>query len=84
MVGGSAQALAEFSALLEAEGMNPRSLPVPRAFHTPLLADTQELLRTALASEVLLPPQVPLLSSVTNRYVAEPAELRQNLVATDD
>ena len=81
VVGGDDRSLAEFSALLVSEGLTPRQLPVPSAFHTPLLADTQEPLRRALAAESLLPPKVPVLSSVTNRYVAEPDEIRANLVA---
>jgi acyl transferase domain-containing protein len=81
VVGGDDRSLAEFSALLMAEGLTPRPLPVPSAFHTPLLADTQEPLRRALEMETLLPPSVPLLSSVTNRYAAESEEIRANLVA---
>jgi acyl transferase domain-containing protein len=81
VVGGDDRSLAEFSALLVSEGLTPRQLPVPSAFHTPLLADTQDALRQALAAEPLLPPKVPLLSTVTNRYAAEPDEIRANLVA---
>jgi malonyl CoA-acyl carrier protein transacylase/NAD(P)-dependent dehydrogenase (short-subunit alcohol dehydrogenase family) len=66
--------------LLAAEGLSCRLLPVPSPFHTPLLADTQAPLAQALSQEALLPPRVPLLSSVTNRYVADPLELRANLV----
>jgi acyl transferase domain-containing protein len=81
VVGGDDRSLAEFSALLVSEGLTPRQLPVPSAFHTPLLADTQEPLRRALEAEALMPPGVPLLSSVTNRYAAEADEIRANLVA---
>lgn len=81
VVGGDDRSLAEFSALLVSEGLTPRQLPVPSAFHTPLLADTQEPLQRSLAGERLQPPNIPLLSSVTNRYVAEPEEIRGNLVA---
>lgn len=81
VVGGDNRSLAEFTALLTSEGLSPRPLPVPSAFHTPLLADTQEAMRQALSAEKLHPPSVPLLSSVTNRYCADPDELRSNLVA---
>lgn len=79
--GGEADAVAELDRRLTAAGYNNRRLPVPRPFHTSLMAPVQAPLREALAAEYLRPPVVPFLSSVTNRYVADPIDIRDNLVA---
>jgi acyl transferase domain-containing protein/NAD(P)-dependent dehydrogenase (short-subunit alcohol dehydrogenase family) len=81
VIGGDRDAIREMSRQLESKGFEVRLLPVPRPFHTPLMADVKAPLRQALEQEVLFPPRVPMLSSVTNRYVAEPDDIRDNLVA---
>jgi len=81
VVGGERGAVARLETLLAAEGFENQLLPVPGPFHTPLLGDVAEPLRVVLARERLLPPRIPVLSSVTNRYVADPPEVRENLAA---
>ena len=66
---------------LKAEDIVTRVLAAPRPFHTPLMEQTKAPLAKALAEIELVPPAIPILSSVTNRYVAEPDEIRNNLVS---
>ena len=80
VVGGTQAAVDQLAQLLTAQGVAFRPIKVPRPFHTPLMHDVQQPLRTALSAIPLQPPQVPVLSSVTNRYVADPDEIRDNLV----
>jgi len=81
VMGGTQAAMVEVARRLGAAGYDARPLAVPRPFHTPLMADTQPAMRRALEAECILPPSTPVLSSVTNRYVADPDDIRQNLVA---
>jgi len=81
VVGGSRPLIQEFSRRLRSHRIVSQELPVPRAFHTPLMHQAQSPLRDALNAEQLRPPHTLLLSSVTNRYVADPHEIRDNLVA---
>lgn len=81
VVGGDHAALDEFEKRLRAEGIAARRIPVPRPFHTPLMSEVKEPFRKALQHIPLQPPRIPLLSSVSNRYVAEPDEIRDNLAS---
>ena len=76
VIGGEPRAVAELGSRLAAEGFASQVLPVPRPFHTPLMATAQEALRQVLQGETILPPCTLLLSSVTNRYVADPLDIR--------
>jgi malonyl CoA-acyl carrier protein transacylase len=78
--GGEEAAVRELSALVEREGHKTKILDVPAAFHTPLMEEVKEPFGRALAGIPLEPPRVPLLSSVTNRYVSDPDDIRHNLV----
>ncbi|MGH7128728.1 MAG: ACP S-malonyltransferase, partial [Planctomycetaceae bacterium] len=80
VAGGEADAVTELARRVEQAGHKTKLLAVPVAFHTPLMQGTQEPFRRGLESIALAPPRVPLLSSVTNRYVAEPSEIRENLI----
>ena len=81
VVGGSGDQVTRFAESLAAVGIAAQRLAVPCAFHTPLLSGAQQIFREELAGQLLRPPHTPLLSSVTNRYVAEPDDIRQNLAA---
>lgn len=81
VVGGQRDAVEQFAQVVKAENLAAQILRVPCAFHTPLLYGAQDTWRRILAHERLLPPTIPLLSNVFNRYVAEPDEIRANLVA---
>ena len=81
VVGGLQDAIRRFAENLAADGITAQEVSVPCAFHTPFLAPAQAVFRRKLEADSFLPPTVPLLSSVTNRFVAEPDEIRDNLVA---
>lgn len=80
VVGGTHDEIDRFAKLLTAKKIDSQQLAVPCAFHTPLMAASQEPLRAALVDAELRPPTIPVLSNVTNRYVADPEEIRENLV----
>ena len=79
VVGCTAESLGALERLLREHKLDFRRLPVPRPFHTALMEAVKEPFRRALESIPLEPPRVPMLSCVTNRYVADPQEIRDNL-----
>ena len=79
IVGGDRESISEFDKLLESNGLENKILSVPSPFHTPLMADVKEPFHQALEKERFLPPNIPFLSSVTNRYTSDPLDIRQNL-----
>ncbi len=81
VVGGDEESISRLEAQLKADKVPYRRLAVPRPFHTPLMADTQAPLAAGLAPIAMTAPRVPVLSTVTNRLVASPDEMRANLVA---
>jgi acyl transferase domain-containing protein/NAD(P)-dependent dehydrogenase (short-subunit alcohol dehydrogenase family)/acyl carrier protein len=81
ILGGAAADLDKILQLFKSEGFHCTPLPLPGAFHTPLFADMKAPFLNALSAMDILPPQIPFLSSVTVRYVAEPSEIRENLAA---
>jgi acyl transferase domain-containing protein/NAD(P)-dependent dehydrogenase (short-subunit alcohol dehydrogenase family)/3-hydroxymyristoyl/3-hydroxydecanoyl-(acyl carrier protein) dehydratase len=80
VVGGIEESVDRLADWLRENKFAARELAVPRPFHTPLMKDVQSLLAQGLAGISFSPPKTPILSSVTNRYVAEPADMRNNLV----
>ena len=79
VVGGKQALIAQLAQRLEDEGITSRLLPVPTAFHTPALAAAVAPFRAALEPIAIHPPTTPLLSSVDNRFVAEPDAIRAGL-----
>jgi acyl transferase domain-containing protein len=65
---------------LEQEGYGARLVDAPCPAHTPLMSEIQEPMELALRELQIGPPHIPVLSSVTNRYVADPDEIKRNLV----
>ncbi|MEM9588859.1 MAG: acyltransferase domain-containing protein, partial [Planctomycetota bacterium] len=65
---------------LSAAGLASVEIPVPAAFHTPAMLPAEELLRTQLSTMRLGPPRCAFLSAISNRYLAEPNELLENLI----
>ena len=80
VVGGEQDAIQRLAKRVEQAGYLSVPLDVPAAFHTPLLTGVKEPFRDALSRIRMEPPRIPLLSSVTNRYTADPDEIRENLV----
>lgn len=80
VIGGRRASVIDASRILEEQGIATRLLAVPTAFHTPALEPVCSVFQQALASVPTRPVQLPLLSGVSNRYVADPEEVRQLLV----
>ncbi len=81
VVGGRIEGLKELAGLLESRGQVAQILSVPCPYHTPLMEGVGALFKRTLDALSIHPPRVPMLSTVTNRYVAEPDEIRSNLAA---
>jgi acyl transferase domain-containing protein len=80
VVAGRRDAVDELKSRLATAGFEGHLLAVPRPFHSPLMAGVKEPFRRVLDAARILPPRIPVLSSVTNSYVADPREIRRNLV----
>ncbi len=81
VAGGEETAISQLAAAVIQKGYQAKILDVPAAFHTRLMEPVQQPFGAALETVPLIPPQVPVLSSVTNRYVSDPWDIRQNLMA---
>ncbi|WP_298859934.1 type I polyketide synthase [uncultured Gimesia sp.] len=81
VVTGTNDAIEQISKQLEEAGHQVTILPVPGPFHSPLMNDVRTWIEDSVNQVSVLPPQIPLLSSVTNRYTADPFDIRANLVA---
>lgn len=79
VVGGKSAHVAHLAGVLEERQIASRILPVPTAFHTPILKPSVEPFRRALDSIPINPPRIPLLSSVNNRLMADPDWIRDGL-----
>ncbi len=79
VVGGDRPDLETLSRALAGKSHQARILAVPAAFHTPLMAGASDLLSKALQVVTIEPLRVPVVSTVTNAVVRNPAEIRRNL-----
>eukprot|EP00913_Durusdinium_trenchii_P008917 g8383.t1 len=80
VAGGDAGPVARLAERVKQAGFLAKILDVPAAFHTPLMEPVKQPFARALAGVAMQPPHIPVLSSVTNKYVADPADIRGNLV----
>ncbi len=80
VVSGEPEALAAAVDAFAAEGVETRRLPIPRAFHSSLMAAARDRLAESLAGLPLEAPRLRYLSSVTGTEQTEPAEIRAALV----
>lgn len=80
VLGGREQDIERLAERFIEAGLQAKVIPVPAPFHTPLMAECQPLFRASIADLTMGPTTTPMLSSVTNRYVADPFDLRDNLV----
>ncbi|WP_168566904.1 type I polyketide synthase [Crateriforma spongiae] len=81
VVAGTPDAVAQAKAVLSDAGLAAVVIPVPAAFHTPMMESAEKMLRQTFASHRLRPPVCPLLSSVSLRYLADPDEILENLIS---
>ncbi|MCA9070969.1 MAG: acyltransferase domain-containing protein, partial [Planctomycetaceae bacterium] len=80
VAGGEDEAVSRLAEAVIKQGYQAKILDVPAAFHTQLMEPVKKPFGKALEQIPLSPPQVPVLSSVTNRYVSDPQNIRENLV----
>ena len=79
VVAGSMQSVGDLAATVKSLGIPAVPVPVTSPFHTPLLAAAQPTLKAALGQHRWRPPQIPLLSSVSGRFVADRDVIVENL-----
>ncbi len=79
VIGGSSAGIEKLSEAIESAGYAAIPLRVPCAYHTPLLVPAQAPFRASLDSIAIEPPRIPFYCGVTGRFVADPAEIRDNL-----
>ncbi|MEO9932023.1 beta-ketoacyl synthase N-terminal-like domain-containing protein [Rhodopirellula bahusiensis] len=80
VIAGSPDQMAVAKKQLAACGMASVVIPVPAAFHTPEMMPAQEMLRARFTGQSARPPRFAFLSAVSNRYLAEPSDIVDNLV----
>lgn len=81
VLGGTVESLEKILEILVRDGKTAKMIPVPRPFHTPLMTSTKPKLFAGLARVDFQRPALPLFSSVTNEYVADAMEARENLAS---
>jgi acyl transferase domain-containing protein/NAD(P)-dependent dehydrogenase (short-subunit alcohol dehydrogenase family) len=79
VVAGTAQGVTKLAESVKSLGIPAVQVPVGSPFHTPLLEGAQAALKTALSQHRWRPPKVPVLSSVSGRFVADRDEIINNL-----
>lgn len=79
VVGGIRQEVETFATSLDSQNVMNKVLAVPTAFHTEHLRAAVPVFQRSLDGIKILPPKLPLLSSVHNTFVSEPATLRRQL-----
>lgn len=72
VLAGEEGALVAAASVLLEEGVKSRRLPIPRAYHTPLMSSVTDGLAAALAGVQLAPPRLPLACNGTGGWL-EPA-----------
>ena len=81
LLSGSADRLKAVSESLAAANLPSLTVPVAAAFHSPALARAEDLLRRQLGSLAVAPPTCGFLSATSLRFLAEPSDLRESLIA---
>lgn len=80
VVAGHRDEIAKAKQHLSAAGLASVVIHVPAAFHTPQMRPAQDLLRARFGGQQLTPPHCGFLSAVSNRYLAEPTDILDNLI----
>ena len=80
VIAGTPSAMTKAKDVLSQAGLASVVIPVPAAFHTPGMRPAQDLLAARFGSEIARPPRYGFLSAVSNRYLAEPADILTNLI----
>ncbi|MDO5580823.1 MAG: C45 family autoproteolytic acyltransferase/hydrolase [Planctomycetia bacterium] len=80
IVSGTRKALIRLEEELKKRKFSAIILPVPAAYHSPLVGEVCDPLREVLDKVLFSVPKIALLSSVTMRFEADPDQFRSNLV----
>ena len=80
IVSGDNGDLKKLESYLKKEKIPAIILPVPAAFHSPLVSGVCEPLKAALSQCYIQPPHHLLLSSIGTQFVSDPKQIRANLV----
>jgi acyl transferase domain-containing protein/acyl carrier protein/NAD(P)-dependent dehydrogenase (short-subunit alcohol dehydrogenase family) len=80
VVGGSVEDLQQFKKFCTENKIGAIELNVPAAFHCSILESARWELLASVRKMNILPPQIPVLSTVSGRFVADPEDIRQNLI----
>ena len=82
VVGGDRSGIEHVAALARQLRINTANLPVPCAFHTPLMKKAAEWFADALADIPLRLARIPVVSTATNRAMVDPADFRDSMIAS--
>ncbi len=66
--------------LCQARGLRASVLPVTRAFHSPLVAASEAAIATALAAEGIVPPSLPVASTISGAWLTADESVRDLLL----
>ncbi|TWU08316.1 type I polyketide synthase [Stieleria varia] len=80
VIAGTPEQIAAAQKALSKDGAASVVIPVPAAFHTPGMKPARDMLAARQAGASLLPPRFGFLSSIENRYLAEPGDVLNNLI----
>ncbi len=80
VIAGDAANIEKAKHALTDDGYASIIIPVPAAFHTPLMADAQRVLASGFGHETLRPPRHAFLSATSTTYLAEPLAIRTALI----
>ncbi len=80
VIAGDASAIEVAKRSFSQDGYASVVIPVPAAFHTPLMADAQRVLASGFGHETLRPPRHAFLSATSTSYLAEPQGIRSALI----
>ena len=79
VIGGRTDLLPRLEKRLKEAGFSAKIIPVPRPFHTPLMASVQPILAERFRAVPPETPSIRFISSVTNRPTSDPEEILRNL-----
>ena len=80
VVSGEPDAIDAVAAACSAQGIEARRLPIPRAFHSTMMAGARDRLQASLARIPIRAPALPFVSSVTGRRESDPEAIRAAMV----
>jgi enediyne polyketide synthase len=80
VVGGASIPIEEFAKTARVAGLTVAELPIPYAFHTPLMRPAQRPFAEVLAGEAVNAPTIAIYSTVSGKILPQDADIRALLV----